>query len=89
MPESGPKTSPSVHNGVFQTSAKLQWQWHSFFNSNGVLQKHQSYSGTDPINPNFFAHIRAGSVKTNSIRSKNGKINPTPLHQIRLSVCQG
>jgi hypothetical protein len=50
MPESGPKTSPSVHNGVFQTSAKLQWQWHSFLNSNGVLQKHQSYNGTDRIN---------------------------------------
>ena len=35
---SGPKSSSSVHNGVSQTSAELQWQWHSFLNSNGVLK---------------------------------------------------
>lgn len=34
-----PKSSPGVYNGVSQTYEKFQWQWHSFANSNGTLQK--------------------------------------------------
>jgi hypothetical protein len=50
-PDSGSTTASCVHNGVFQTTAKLQWHQAGLTNCNGVNQKHEIYSGVYPINP--------------------------------------